>query len=239
MNDGSERIGGFVRDLGEAARNNPVSAALIGMGAIWLLTSRSERGAELIKRSGIDRLPDAAREAWEGASSSIRSGTRNIREAADGATDTIRRRGDEAVERMTGTGERLVRAATDYAGDLPDRAGSLLDEAKDSLTELFKSQPLAIGAAGIAIGAAIAASFPTTETEAEYLGEGSEFIKQKASEIAGEQVERATEIGKKVADAVADEARQQGLTVDGLKATASDLSDKAARVAEAAKASTS
>jgi len=87
---------------------------------------------------------------------------------------------------------------------------------------------------GLAIGAAIAASLPTTETEAEYLGETSDFVKEKASELAGEQVERATEVGQKVATAVADEAQQQGLTAEGLKATAADLSKKAGRVAEAA-----
>jgi hypothetical protein len=113
------------------------------------------------------------------------------------------------MEGMTEAGQRLVRSASEYAGDLPDRAGNLFDDAKDSLSDLFKSQPLAIGAVGIAIGAAVAAAFPTTETEAEYFGEGSEFVRQKASEIAGEQVERATEIGKKVADAVVGEARQQ------------------------------
>src|SRR5205823_5215559 len=91
-------------------------------------------------------------------------------------------------------------------------------------------QPLAIGAVGLAIGAAIAAAFPTTETEAEYLGETSDFVKDKASELAGEGSERATE----VAEAVADEARQQGLTTEGLKAAATDLSNKASRVAETA-----
>lgn len=227
MNSGSERMGGFVRDLGDAARNNPISAALIGMGAVWLFASRSQRGAELIKRSGIDRLPDAARDAWAGASS-------NIRETADEATDTVRRHGGRAVDQMTEAGKRLVQSASESVDDLPDRAADLVDDAKDSLTQLFKSQPLAIGAMGLAIGAVIAAAFPTTETEAEYLGETSEFIKQKAGELAGEKVERIVEVGEKVADAVADEARQQGLTVDGLKSVATELSDKAGRVAEAA-----
>jgi len=227
MNSGSERMGGFVRDLGDAARNNPISAALIGMGAVWLFASRSQRGAELIKRSGIDRLPDAARDAWAGASS-------NIRETADEATDTVRRHGGRAVDQMTEAGKRLVQSASESVDDLPDRAADLVDDARDSLTQLFKSQPLAIGAMGLAIGAAIAAAFPTTETEAEYLGDTSEFIKQKAGELAGEKVERIVEVGEKVADAVAVEARQQGLTVDGLKSVATELSDKAGRVAEAA-----
>jgi hypothetical protein len=157
-----------------------------------------------------------------------------MQETAGQATDAFRRSTGEAMERMTETGERLVRSAGDYMGDLPDRAGSLFDDARESLTELFRSQPLAIGAVGIAIGAAVAAAIPATETEAEYFGESSDYFKQKASELAGEQVERATEIGKKVADAVVDEARQQGLTPDRLKSAASELSEKAARVAGAA-----
>jgi hypothetical protein len=138
------------------------------------------------------------------------------------------------MERVSETSARLARTASDYVDDLPDRAGNLLEDARKSLTELFEAQPLAIGVVGVAVGAAIAAAFPSTEAEAEYLGESSEFFKQKASEIAGEQVERATEIGQKVAGAVIDEARQQGLTQQGLKSAAAEFSDKAARVADAA-----
>ena len=36
MTEVLERGSSFVRDLGEAARENPVSAALIGMGVLWL-----------------------------------------------------------------------------------------------------------------------------------------------------------------------------------------------------------
>jgi hypothetical protein len=234
MNSGSERVGGFIRDLGEAARRNPISAALIGMGAVWLLASRSERGTELIRRSGIDRLPEAARDAWEGTSSNLRSGARAVSDTVGETTDILRRQGSEAVDRITETGGRFARDAADYVEDLPDRAGSLFGDARDRLTDLFKSQPLAIGAAGLAIGAAIAASLPTTEAENEYLGESSELIKQKVGEIAGEQVEHATEVGKKVANAVADEARKQGFTTEGLKSAATDLSNKASGVAKAA-----
>jgi len=239
MSDNSERLGGFVRDLGDAARSNPVSAALIGMGAVWLLTSQSRRGEELIRRTGMDRLPDAARDAWEGASSNLRSGAENVRDAARDAADTARERGSEVADQVTQAGKRLSRAAADYTEEWPDRAGSLLDDVRGNISDLFRSQPLAIGAVGLAIGAAIAASFPVTETETEYLGETSDFVKDKASEIAGEQVQRATEVGKKVAEAVADEARQQGLTGDGLKAAANDLSNKAGRVAGAAGLSSS
>ena len=236
MSDNSELLGGFVRDLGDAARSNPVSAALIGMGAVWLLTSQARRGEELIRRTGMDRLPDAARDAWEGASSNFRSGAENVRDAARDAADTVRERGGEVADQVTQAGKRLSRAAADYTEEWPDRAGSLLDDVRGNISDLFRPQPLAIGAVGLAIGAAIAASFPVTEIETEYLGETSDFVKDKASE---KQVQRATEVGKKVGEAVADEARQQGLTGDGLKAAATDLSNKAGRVAGAAGLSSS
>ena len=234
MTGGSERAGGFIRDLGEAARKNPVSAALIGMGAVWLFASRSEHGGALIRRSGIDRLPDAARDAWEVTSSNLRSGAHSVRETVREATDTIRERGEGVVEGISETGERLARSAAEYAEALPDEAGSMFDDVSSRMTELFRAQPLAIGAVGLAIGATIAASLPRTATEEEYFGESSEFIKQKAAELAGEQAERASEIGRKVAGAAANEARRQGLTPDGLKSAVSELSGKAQRVAEAA-----
>ena len=36
MTDMTENGSDFIKDLGDAARRNPVSAALIGMGVIWL-----------------------------------------------------------------------------------------------------------------------------------------------------------------------------------------------------------
>ena len=159
MTSGSERVGGFVRDLGDAARSNPISAALIGMGAIWLFASRSQRGSELIKRSGIDRLPDAAREAWSGTSS-------NIRETANAAADTVRRHGDRAVDQMTEAGKRLVQSASESVDDLPDRAGDLLvgvvaaqqrtqvvalvgEQAEEQLALGRQTRPVAVAAEGL------------------------------------------------------------------------------------------
>lgn len=233
MTDTSDRLGDFVRDLGEAARRNPLSAALIGAGAVWLFASHAPRGTDLLRRTGIDQLPDRAREAWEGTGSNLRAGAEMVRDTASGAAGAVYDRGNAAADQVMQAGQRLTRTASDYAEDLPERAANLFDDVRGGMSDLFQSQPLAIGAVGLAIGAVIAASFPTTEAEAEYLGETSDFVKDKASAIAGEQVERATEVGKKVAEAVADEARQQGLTVDGLKAAANDLSSKAGRVAGA------
>ena len=53
MTEVMERRSSFVRDLGEAARENPVSAALIGIGVLWLFGG----GALAIARGTADRTP--------------------------------------------------------------------------------------------------------------------------------------------------------------------------------------
>jgi hypothetical protein len=56
MTDMTEKGSDFVKDLGDAARRNPISAALIGMGIVWLfagedrLGSPSRRGKERDER---------------------------------------------------------------------------------------------------------------------------------------------------------------------------------------------
>lgn len=178
---------------------------------------------------------DKARDAWEGATSAWRFGGQSLRVGTEPTADSLRDRGSQAVDRLSAAGTSVANSAREYADTAPDFAGNLIDDARENLTELFRAQPLALGAVGLAIGAAVAASLPTSELEGTYFGASSDFVKQKAGEIAGEQTQRAVDIGKKVVDAVADEASQQGLTVDGLKTTARDLSDKVSRIADAAK----
>ena len=61
MSDISEKGSDFLRDLGNAARKNPLSAALIGMGVFSLFTGSRpvERAADFVRRTGFDRIPDA------------------------------------------------------------------------------------------------------------------------------------------------------------------------------------
>jgi hypothetical protein len=43
MTDVTEKGSDFIKDLGDAARRNPISAALIGMGLVWLFAGGNPR----------------------------------------------------------------------------------------------------------------------------------------------------------------------------------------------------
>jgi hypothetical protein len=206
----SSRESDIMRNLTEAARTNPVSTALIGMGVLWLFT-----GAR-----GIDTILAPARSDRDDDEAS-----------AAGAAETPRR----AARGMHETAGRPGLAVSDHLDEAPQTPGNLFDDIRANVADLFQAQPLALGVVGLAIGAAVGASLPVSQTEEAYIGESSQFVKNKAGEIIGEHAERAADIGTRVINAVSDEARQQGLTLTDLKAAANEISDKVGRVANAAR----
>jgi hypothetical protein len=213
MSDISGQATSFIHDLGDAARRNPLSTALIGMGMAWLFSGQAAGAArEAVRRTRIDQIPDAAADAFDTAGSTVKSVVDTVGEFGRGRADAL----------------------SDYARSLPESGSELMENARDNLQELFRTQPLALGAIGLAIGAGIAAALPTTELEREYLGETSDAVKEKAQEFASDQTARMKEVAETAITAATEEAARQGLTVEGAKSAASDLSAKVGRVVDAA-----
>ena len=232
MSDLSEKTSSFVRDLGEAARQNPLSAALIGMGVLWLFTGgRTVGGAqEFVRRSGFDRIPDVANDAFEAARTMVKSGTEAIGERVVSATGALRDDGVGALDSGTRVGRDYADTASEYVSSMPGAGAEMFYTVRSNLTDVFRAQPLALGAIGLAIGAGIAAALPPSEVEATYLGETSDTVKAKAAEFAAEKTARATTVAGAVMDAVTEEAARQGLTVEDAKAAVGDISSKVGRV---------
>jgi hypothetical protein len=231
MNESSKHGTDFVRDLGDAVRKNPISAALIGMGVVWLFAGRTRFP------DPMDRVADSAQDVWRGAASNLKFGAEKVQGGLSSTSAALRDHGANFVGGVVEKGGELAESISEYADSFPDVAGNIFDDVQANLTGLFRSQPLALGAVGLAIGAAIAASIPATDTETEYLDETSNLVKQKADEIASEKARDATDLGEKVVTAMADEACKQGLTMEGVESTAHQLCEKVSSAAEVVKTS--
>jgi hypothetical protein len=224
MSDATEKTTDFLKDLGDAARRNPVSTGLIGMGLLWLFTGGKSvgRAGDLFRRTDLDRPPDTVKDAWANVGSGLAEDAGSARDIANSTLSTVREGASSTLDQ-----------ASDFAQS--KREGDVFQAARENLTELFRAQPLALGAIGLAIGAGIAAALPGTDAENSYLGEVSETIKSKTAEITGQQVDKAATLATDAMDAAAEEARKQGLTIDGARAAVADVTDRASRVADAAK----
>jgi hypothetical protein len=239
MSDMSDKGSDFVRDLAEAARQNPLSAALIGMGVILLFTGRSsvpgagDFAGDFVRRTGS--ATDAAGDAFDATRSGLRSAAASVTDRISSASRTLRDSGAAAVDSASRFGREQTGAVSEvvseYVRDVPNSGGELFNKARSGLSDVFERQPLALGAIGLAIGAGIAATLPATAFEADYLGETSDALKDKAVDFATDQTDRLASVAERVAGAVTDEARRQGLTAEDVKSAAGDISQKAGRIA--------
>jgi hypothetical protein len=216
MNDRTVSGSSFVQDLRDAAARSPVSAALVGMGVLWMLTgAKSPAGAgNAFRRAG---------EALDNVRSGLKESTGSVTDVAASTLDAVRERGASTLDNVADYGRGML------------EPGAVFDTARDGLSELFRAQPLSLGAIGLAIGAGIAAALPKTDVEDAYLGEVSQTFKTQATEIAGQQVDKATALASDVVEAASAEAKTQGLTPDGARAAIEDITGRVGRVVDAAK----
>jgi len=129
----------------------------------------SETASDLKERAGdlAARAGETASEAWERAKASAQSLAGSVTGSARGATDRVSR-----------------------YGSVPGEYGY---RTRRSVEEVFESQPLLIGAVGLAIGAALGAMLPSTETEDRLLGEQRDRIADRLQGAAGEVYGQARE----------------------------------------------
>jgi hypothetical protein len=136
-----------------------------------------------------------------------------------------------ASEYVSSVTQRVTDAASNYAGSVSrytQEAGrSLYDQSRQAqstvqqtIGNIVREQPLAIAAAGLAAGAAIAAIFPSTRMETRTFGGAREALAEAASKAGEHLMGAATEAGQRFVSA----ANQRGLSSEGLK----DLAGEAA-----------
>ena len=96
----------------------------------------------------------------------------------------------ETVGQFAGSAREAV---TDQGGRIFDQTSRLTRDLMERMGRLIQEQPLAVAAAGLAIGVAVAAALPRTKTEDSLLGETSDAVKDTVAEAASEQFHRAKE----------------------------------------------
>jgi hypothetical protein len=238
--------GSFIDGLTAAARENPLAAALIGGGALWLLIGSDKlKNAAGSVTSAAAPLADLGARAQRSAASSLddtygsmRNRASNVQdEASRGINETVRDARTVASDAMSGAAETISeRLDEGIAGarEMFDRMGQALPrketlrQAQSSLSDFLERQPLVLGAVGLAIGATVAGALAKSGLEDEWVGELSDSLKADLNARAGavsQSVREASDtLQAELADAGADIAdRMQQAGQDALDASRETL----------------
>ena len=101
-----------------------------------------------------------------------------------------------------------AQAARSGAGSPAARRSS---DSGPGFIERLHRDPVLASMMTAAIGLVVGALFPTTETENRLMGEASDTVKERAAELAQEQLDKAKTVAQKALEEARNEAQAQGL----------------------------
>jgi ElaB/YqjD/DUF883 family membrane-anchored ribosome-binding protein len=202
------------RKVVEEIREHPLPSLLIGAGIVWLLAEQKNRGRVTGPGYG-EGLKQKAGEIGEGAKERARQGVESIRERTSEMSHEAREKLGAAWESTKAKSSQMQEQLTHQIEDAYSRAG-------DTLRETARAQPMAIGLGCLAIGVIAGVLAPRTRTEDEMMGGAADRIKEEGKEAARELAEQGKHVAERALEAGKEEAREQGLTAEGIKAKAEE-----------------
>jgi hypothetical protein len=121
--------------------------------------------------------------------------------------------GGDMKDRIADASASVAQHGRDVARTVSTQTSQIAGQAQSMLSngfgQLLREQPLALVAAGLAAGAAVAALLPATELEERALGGARDAISDMAATAAENLVEAAKDTGQKVTQQATDRAAEQ------------------------------
>ena len=172
VHDARESVTDAGTSVLDTIKENPIPAAMIGIGIGWLLFGGASRARRSPERTMHRYRLDAGQ---------------SYGYMAHDAGETVSHFAQDARHRVADVaGEARMRGQRVARG-----AGRQIMRAERGVENTMRENPLALGAVAIAIGAAIGLSLPHTQVEDEWMGDTKERLLHRAEDFAGEAIHKA------------------------------------------------
>jgi hypothetical protein len=199
------------------AKRNPEALLVLAAGCALLM--RGGRSASS-QSSYTNRFNEQRDGGERGPSGRLAEGVSRVAESASEYASDIK-------DRVSDTASSYASTASDYAADLTRNVSAqtarLTDQAQSTIQigygHVMREQPLAVALLGLAAGAALAAVFPSTKMEDQFLGPAHEAIAEVAGKIGDDLMEAASDAGERLKQGAA----ERGLSSEGVKELARDV----------------
>lgn len=237
------------------ARGFPLPLLMIGAGLALSSKTVRDRAAEAAA-PGIDKarevigetteraqsLGDGMRKAMShaerqaaGMAGEARESAGEMADAASGMAGDLRDRAAQAADAVADKVRSGVDAASEMAKEQMERVRSTATNAASAVpataSKVIRDNAALIGGLGVAIGAILAASLPSTRAEASVIGNASDRVKRAAGSAAQSGFEAAKDTVLSAADAAARSVSEADLGGHASRIT-EDVTERLKEVAE-------
>jgi ElaB/YqjD/DUF883 family membrane-anchored ribosome-binding protein len=203
----------------DTIRQNPLPAALTGIGLGWLLVNARKQGSSSRPSYRDGANVEGYTPAYGYPPHYEDDSSSSAVQALDNARDRV---GETATQAQDKAGELAGRAqdrAGEVAGRAQDRVGNLgyqaryqAQRASGGFQRMLRENPLAVGTVAVGVGAAVGLAVPETSKEHEVMGETRDNLVDKAQEKVQETQQKVQQVAEEAQSAAKGEAENQGLT---------------------------
>ena len=212
-----DRAKGFGSTVVETIRQNPVPAALAGLGLGWLVMSGRKHSSDTSAyQSRSQDRPSGYKRQYDYGYPSRYEGqpppSSTIGEAARGAQNTVGQAADTAgqvASQARDAAGQAVGQVQDTAAQLGMQAQYQAQRAASGFQEMIEERPLAVAAGAVALGLAIGLSIPTTPQENRLMGETRDSLVDQAQQTVQETAQKVQSVAQEAVGAAKEEAQQQ------------------------------
>jgi len=222
----ADRVQETRSSLADTIRENPIPAAMIGIGLGWLFmnrrrgddTSRARGAYDPYRQPRIDAYDTGAYGGSYGAAYDARyaAGTGGYQSHDPGAAERVRERASETAHDVA---ERTQYAAQAVAQQTQHAAHAVAQQTRTQVRRVedrFDEQPLVVGAATLALGLAAGLAVPPSDREVRLMGDARDRLVDRVKDVAGEAAGKVQHVAARVMDEAQDTAREaardEGLT---------------------------
>jgi len=204
----------------ETIRQNPIPAAVAGIGLAWLWKNRAGGG----NGSSEYRYRPAGYAGAYGGSTSFGGppSAGGLGQKAGATGEGVERKAGRAAEgvgqTLSETAGTVGQAVGDVTGNVGQTAGEVVQrgqyaarEAGIQFKEMLDSNPLALGVVALGAGAALGLMVPETQREQELLGDTGEKVMEAVQQKTSETMDKVDRVAQKAQKAVGEGARPQGV----------------------------
>ncbi len=235
-----------VSSVVDTVKANPLPALVIGAGVAWMIyESRRDKSqtedwgdtsADDMRLAEVQYDPDVRYDTpleypsssgigGSGEPSKFGSMAQNIGDKASAARDTVK---DKLSSAKQSAGEKMHamrERAGEMSGQVRERAQMAYTQTRERVVTTAQDHPLELGLGLLAAGLLIGLAIPTPGPVNRIAGRTADRLRERTRQSGQEMLEKGKRVGRAATDALKEEARNQGLTIDALR-------DKAGAVAE-------